>query len=272
MAITEKTRKLLWGRSGNRCAIFRCKLAVDATEKDPESIVGDECHIVSGQQFGPRYDPDFPVDKLDEVENLILLCKVHHKLVDDQTETFTTDVLRTIKAKHETWVAEKLDNKESEELPPVRIKRTKENIPTAFIRVYTGKQLVSYCDGVGALSPDSDVPDKQEEMELVSEFFQELQDWDLLDTEAGNRVRAEFTFDRLIKRIDAAGFWVFAAREAQVLVGGTESRPQPFMTLIVRVVRSNNPMIKNFNPLKDDPEILRRLIKAARPDTIFENK
>ena len=62
--------------------------------------------------------------------------------------------------------------------------------------------------------------------------FQELQDWDLLDTEAGNRVGAEFTFDGLIKRIDAAGFWVFAAREAQVLAGGMESRPQPFMTLI----------------------------------------
>jgi hypothetical protein len=37
-------------------------------------------------------------------------------------------------------------------------------------------------------------------------------------------------------------------------------------------VRSNNPMIKNFDPLKDDPEILRKLIKSARPDTILENK
>jgi len=39
MAITEKTRKLLWGRSGNRCAMFRCKLAIDETETNPDSIV-----------------------------------------------------------------------------------------------------------------------------------------------------------------------------------------------------------------------------------------
>jgi hypothetical protein len=39
-----------------------------------------------------KYDSNFPADKLDEAENLILLCKVHHKLVDDQTETYTADV------------------------------------------------------------------------------------------------------------------------------------------------------------------------------------
>jgi hypothetical protein len=270
MAITEKTRKLLWGRAGNRCAMFRCKLAIDATETDPDSIVGDECHIVSGQQFGPRYDSNFPADKLDEAENLILLCKVHHKLVDDQTETYTADVLRTLKANHEKWVAEKLDK---EDVKPIRVKRIKENIPTALIRVYSGKQLVTYCDGAGALSPDSDPPKTKEEMELISEFFQELQDWDLLDTEAGNRVRGEFTFDELLKRIENVGFYVFAAREVQVLEGSIESsRPQPFTTLVVRVLRSDNPLIKKFGPLKDDPENLRKLLKSVRPDTTFENK
>ncbi|PYT80880.1 MAG: hypothetical protein DMG40_11525 [Acidobacteria bacterium] len=55
--------------------------------------------MVSGQQFGPRYDSNFPADKLDEAENLILLCEVHHKLVDDQTETYTADV-RTVRPDH----------------------------------------------------------------------------------------------------------------------------------------------------------------------------
>jgi hypothetical protein len=81
---------------------------------------------------------------------------------------------------------------------------------------------VTYCDGAGALSPDSDPPNTKEEMELISEFFQELQDRDLPDSEAGNRVRGEFTFDEFLKRIASVGFYVFAAREVQVLEGGIE--------------------------------------------------
>ena len=50
---------------------------------DDDSIIGDECHIVSAATNGPRYDPDFPDDQLDDYSNLLLLCKVHHKLIDD---------------------------------------------------------------------------------------------------------------------------------------------------------------------------------------------
>ena len=47
MAINDKTRKVLWGRSGNRCAICRRELVLDATTVDDVSVVGEECHIVS---------------------------------------------------------------------------------------------------------------------------------------------------------------------------------------------------------------------------------
>ena len=62
---------------------------MDAAPQDDESVVGDECHIVSGKPNGPRYGPTFPVDELDSFSNLILLCRVHHKMIDDQSETFT---------------------------------------------------------------------------------------------------------------------------------------------------------------------------------------
>jgi hypothetical protein len=66
--MTDKTRKILWGRSGNRCAVCEHELVVDATAVDDESVVGDECHIVSGKGQGPRYDSAFPSDRLDEKE------------------------------------------------------------------------------------------------------------------------------------------------------------------------------------------------------------
>ena len=65
MAISDKTRKVLWGRSANRCAICRQELVVDATAYDNESVVGEECHIVSAQINGPRYDPTFLKQALD---------------------------------------------------------------------------------------------------------------------------------------------------------------------------------------------------------------
>jgi hypothetical protein len=81
----------------------------EATRADAESVVGDECHIVSGQSQGPRYDAKFPAARVDEPDNLILLCRVHHKMVDDQTQTYTVEALQKLKAIHETWVASTLN-------------------------------------------------------------------------------------------------------------------------------------------------------------------
>ena len=94
MAISDKTRKVLWGRSANRCAICRQELVIEATLRDDESVVGEECHIVSAQTNGPRYDPALLRQPLDSYNNLILLCRVHHKMVDDQPETYTVEILK----------------------------------------------------------------------------------------------------------------------------------------------------------------------------------
>src|SRR5579864_8713753 len=108
MAITDKTRKILWGRSGNRCAICRWELVIDATAADDESVVGEECHITSGRGQGPRYDRSVPDERIDDAENLVLLCRVHHKMVDDQYETYTAELLRNLKQNHEKWVSSAL--------------------------------------------------------------------------------------------------------------------------------------------------------------------
>ena len=96
MAISNKTRKILWGRSGNRCAICKNEIVVDATAQDDESVVADECHIISSQTNGPRHDLSYPSEKLDSYENVILLCRTHHKMIDDQMgrgQIFDFDVL-----------------------------------------------------------------------------------------------------------------------------------------------------------------------------------
>lgn len=108
MSISDKTRKILWGRSGNRCAICKNELVIDSTEQDDESVIADECHIISSKPNGPRHDPSYPADKLDSYDNMILLCRTHHKMVDDQSATYTTNCLRQVKSDHEVWVSQKL--------------------------------------------------------------------------------------------------------------------------------------------------------------------
>lgn len=74
-----------------------------ATRDDDASIVGDECHIVSNASSGPRHDP-FLVGDPDDYENLLLLCKTDHKMVDDQTGTYSVEKLKQLKAQHEASV------------------------------------------------------------------------------------------------------------------------------------------------------------------------
>jgi DNA polymerase III delta prime subunit len=104
MAISDKTRKILWGKSNNQCAISKTALIKVAAGSDPESVVGEECHIVSRKPTGPRYDPTFSPKDLDSYSNLILLCADCHKMVDNQVNEYTAAKLREIKQKHEGWV------------------------------------------------------------------------------------------------------------------------------------------------------------------------
>lgn len=109
MGITLKTHKILWGRSGNRCAICRNQLIIDETESDDESIIGDEAHIVSRKENGPRGYSALTSEQRDKYDNLILLCRNHHKTIDDQVHKYSVDELHKIKTKHENWVKKSLE-------------------------------------------------------------------------------------------------------------------------------------------------------------------
>jgi hypothetical protein len=125
MSITLKTHKLLWGFSGNKCAFKECRndLIADETETDDESIIGDEAHIVAKSEDGPRGKSTLSSEERDKYDNLILLCRKHHKIIDDQPKHYTVDKLNTIKKEHETWVRESLKpDKEKEKVDLVYAK------------------------------------------------------------------------------------------------------------------------------------------------------
>ncbi|MFD0084198.1 hypothetical protein [Priestia megaterium] len=53
MPVSNKARKILWGRSANRCAICKKELVEHATSLDDSSVIGEECHIISAKKMAP---------------------------------------------------------------------------------------------------------------------------------------------------------------------------------------------------------------------------
>jgi hypothetical protein len=177
-------------------------------------------------------------DCIDDYQNLILLCKVHHKLVDDQSETYTADLLLGLKERHEAWVSEQLN--EGGQTRPVRIRRIRENVPNQLVRLMSGRALLDIVTNAQSYAFDNDELRSKEESDEIAGFLQELQDWGEVGlTEAGEIVSASFSLTERIQEMERLGFWVFGAREQQILEGGVGPSSNWTMA-IVRVVRNDN--------------------------------
>lgn len=97
----------LFALSGNQCAFPGCTNAVTYQEAKGERPIttGDRAHIVGVGRQGPR-SKDTPLsDDPDAVENLTLLCGVHHPIVDGNPRVYSVEVLATFKADHEARMA-----------------------------------------------------------------------------------------------------------------------------------------------------------------------
>lgn len=242
MPIGERTRKALWARSGNRCAICRQILIVDGTADDRESVVGEECHIVSGSPRGPRFDPQYSSGQVDDISNLLLLCGTHHKMVDDQFETYSVDVLRTIRANHEEWVESRLKTDAASR--PVRLRRLRENIPVHLLLMRSGRRVIAMASSCYGMYPGYPDDLSGDEVELVGGFLQKLKDYmDLSsDLEPVDEVHASVDLDNELEALARRGFLVFTAVEEQIIEGGVgPSSPFPF--LHVAVVRDSDSSI-----------------------------
>lgn len=238
MSITDKTRKVLWGRSGSLCAFCKAHLVIDASASDVESVVGDECHIISGAPKGPRYDPSLPLDAIDDLDNLLLLCRVHHKLVDDQPETFTAATLKALKANHEKWVKERL--LQSNEPEPVRVVRISSEIPKCLTLITSAKNLLDICVNCDGYYYDYPEDLTDGDLDSVGAFLQNLTDWvDIGIDEPYERINAQKSLAENIAELEHAGLDIYIAHEKQQLRGGNLV-PSAFNVLHLRIVRRDD--------------------------------
>lgn len=95
---TLPTIKRLFALSCNQCAFPDCQTPLI---EESGTITGEICHIHSSSQGGPRFDKTQSDIERHAAANLILLCARHHKIIDSEPNKYSTQVLETIKRKHE---------------------------------------------------------------------------------------------------------------------------------------------------------------------------
>jgi hypothetical protein len=95
---SERTVKRLFALSRNRCAYPKCDTPIVHSSG---TITGEVCHIRAQSAGGPRFDPRQSDEARHAFENLLLLCSVHHRIVDDRPDTYTVQLLADMKEMRE---------------------------------------------------------------------------------------------------------------------------------------------------------------------------
>lgn len=104
--ISDRVRIAVWNASNGLCAFPGCQRELTVmTDAGMPSLLGDVAHIIGASADGPRgASPMSAVDR-NLPPNLVLLCKLHHKQVDDDPDRFTIDAMRAMKTEHEARIA-----------------------------------------------------------------------------------------------------------------------------------------------------------------------
>ena len=245
MSISEKSRKTLWARSGNRCAICRIELVAEKDDNDVNLNLGEECHIISSKTKGPRHKRNY-LDYYDAYSNLILLCRNHHRMIDEQHETYSEKLLHKIKNNREKWVKSTIDK---------AAKGDSKDYNRVLKKLTSGKEIIDIVNGMYASVFDHDVLMSQEEVDIIGSFLQNLRDWgDLFGMgviETHQSVEIGFNLSKDLKKIEDLGFMVFGDIRKAKMTNDQKYDLGTWKIATIVIKRNDNPEIINLKEIAD---------------------
>ena len=250
MTISDRDRKILWAKAGNRCSKCRCELVRPSGQDEAHVVIGEECHIISPRRKGPRgTETRYGNGYVDAYENLILLCPLDHSLVDQLVDEFSADDLRAMRSAHEAWVTASLARGA---VAPVVLQRG--SLPI-LAEVADATALLSIVIGAAESSLGNDDLATEAEVEEVGGLLQTLFDYGEVwgDLEPAARVRATFEVGQQLAEARQHGWRVFAARGNGTLSGGVSSAPSPWDTAYVKIVREDSAEIVRLSAAASEP-------------------
>lgn len=104
--ISAKIVSKLWGQAAGRCEYDGCNkpLWFDEVTKRRTNLAY-VAHIVADMPSGPRGDDILSEELKARIDNLMLLCDIHHRLIDiEDVDGNPTELLVQMKARHETRI------------------------------------------------------------------------------------------------------------------------------------------------------------------------
>lgn len=216
MAITRRARKILWARSGNKCVLCKTGLIKSKSESENSTVIGEECHIISIKAKGPRHIIIKNYD-YDQEDNLILLCANCHKIVDEQTDYYTTEKVIELKINHENYIRSITENKQPKDIFP------KFDGVTLLPKINSGKELYDLLANCMALEFDFEDTSDINENNFISGIAQDLNDYmDFFsfEIELGAKLRQLNPLNELIHLIKQNGFILFGyLRKEKIAIG-----------------------------------------------------
>lgn len=113
MKLSDRDRKILWSKAGNRCSYNfsgeTCDAELVKNDNDKLIVLGEECHIVGEKPRSARYLEEYP--ERETYNNAILMCRIHHKILDDNADVYTLEALHEMKDAHEKSIQLAKENK-----------------------------------------------------------------------------------------------------------------------------------------------------------------
>ena len=100
----QHTKNAVALRAGHVCSFDGCgQSTAGPSEEAPEAVtmIGVAAHICAAAPGGPRYDRTMTPEERSHIDNGIWLCQTHSVVIDRDEVTYTSDVLRQMKRRHE---------------------------------------------------------------------------------------------------------------------------------------------------------------------------
>lgn len=100
----KETKEILARRVGIRCSNPQCRKLTSGPATNPMKAlnIGVAAHITAASPGGPRYDPNQSIQERKSVANGIWLCQICGKLVDNDTQRYTAELLHEWKQQAES--------------------------------------------------------------------------------------------------------------------------------------------------------------------------
>lgn len=102
--INPVIQRMLWGKAAGRCEFAGCNKSLWKSSVTQEQVnIAQKAHIYAFSSDGPRGNRGVPRAKLNDLQNLMLVCHMCHEKIDKDKDggRYSVAILQAMKARHE---------------------------------------------------------------------------------------------------------------------------------------------------------------------------